>query len=53
MQKLLKAWYFMNSMHEYDMKYFSKNTYIEPRSPKNKIFNQYFLKFSNFKHILH
>ena len=24
MQKLLKAWYFMNRMHEYEMKYFSK-----------------------------
>ena len=26
MHKLLKAWYFMNKMHEYEIKGFSKNT---------------------------
>ena len=40
LQKLLKVLNFMNKMHEYEMKCFLKNTCIEPRFPKNKMFNQ-------------
>ena len=31
MQKLHKAWYFMNSMHEYDMKWFSKTLILNTK----------------------
>ena len=34
MQKLLKAWYFMNKMHKYDMKCFSKTLILNPDLPK-------------------
>ena len=34
MQKLLKAWYFMNKMHKYDMKCFSKTLVLNPDLPK-------------------
>ena len=30
MQKLLKAWYFMNRMHKYDMECFSKTLVLNP-----------------------
>ena len=36
MQKLLKAWYFMNKMHEYEMKYFSKTLVLNPDLPKKR-----------------
>ena len=42
MQKFLKALNFMNHMHEYEMKCFSKNTCFEPNFPKIKIFNPFF-----------
>ena len=45
MQKLLKAQYFMNEMHEYEIKSLKKKkTRIQPRSSKNKIFNQFVSK---------
>ena len=34
MQKLLKAQYFMNKMHEYKMKSFSKTLEFNPNLPK-------------------
>ena len=45
MQKLLKAWYFMNEMHEYEIKSFSKTL--------KQVFQQICLQNSNIKHILH
>ena len=48
MKKILKAHCFMNKMHEYEMKSFSKTLEFNPDLPKT-----IFLKFSNFKHILH
>ena len=53
MQKLLKTQYLMNEMHEYEIKSFSKKTWIQPRSSKNKIFNQFVLKSQILQHILH
>ena len=44
MQKLLKAQCFMNKMHEYEMKSFSKTLKFNPNLPKKKIFNQFVLK---------
>ena len=44
MQKLFKAHYFIKKMHEYGTKSFSKNTWIQSRSSKMKIFNQFVLK---------
>ena len=40
MQKFLKAYDFMNKMHEYKNEMLFKNTCFEPSFPKNKIFNQ-------------
>ena len=34
MQKLLKAQYFMNEMHEYEIKSFSKTLELNPDLPK-------------------
>ena len=34
MQKLLKAQYFMNEMHEYEIKFFSKTLEFNPDIPK-------------------
>ena len=53
MQKLLKAQCFMNEMQEYEIKSFSKTLEFNPDLPKNKFFNQFVLKNSNIKHILH
>ena len=36
MQKLLKAWYFMNEMHEYEIKNFSKTFELNPDLPKTR-----------------
>ena len=52
-QKLLKALNFMNKMHEYEMKYFVKNTSFKPRFPKIKIFKHSPFKFSSIKYVLH
>ena len=38
MQKPLKRIYFINKMHDYEFKSFSKNIWIQPWSSKNKIF---------------
>ena len=43
----------MNKIHEYQMKSFSKTLEFNPDLPKNKIFNQFVLKNSKIKHILH
>ena len=52
MQKLLKALKFMNHMHEYEMKYFSKTHVLNPVFPKLK-FSIHYLKISNIKYVLH
>ena len=52
MQKLLKAQCFMNEMHEYEIKSFSKHlnsTHIFQK----QYFQSIFPKISNFKHILY
>ena len=36
MQKLLKAQYFMNKMHEYEMKSFPKTLEFNPDLPKTR-----------------
>ena len=41
MQKLLKPQYFMNEMHEYEFKSFSKTVEFNLDLPKTKIFNQF------------
>ena len=43
----------MNDMHECEIKSFSKTYEFNPDLPKNKIFNQFVLKNSKIKHILH
>ena len=43
MQKLLKAQYFMNEMHEYEIKKFSKTLEFNPNLPKKNC-NQFDLK---------
>ena len=55
MQKLLKAQYFMNEMHEYEIKNFSKTFEFNPDLLETRFFfkNQIVLKNSNIKHILH
>ena len=52
MQKLLKAQYFMNEMHEYEIKSFSKILEFNPDFPKTS-FSIICPQISNFKHILH
>ena len=44
MQKLLKTQYFMNEMHEYEIKSFSKTLEFYPDLPKTKNFNQFIHK---------
>ena len=39
MQKLLEAQYFMNKMHEYEMKSFSKTLEFNPDLPKTRFSN--------------
>ena len=39
MQKLLKAQYIMNKMHEYEIKSFSKTVEFNPDHPKTNFFN--------------
>ena len=53
MQTLLKVQYFMNEMHEYEIKSFSQTLEFNPNLPKTSVFNQFVLKNSNIKHILH
>ena len=52
MQKLLKALKFMNHMHEYEMKYFSKTHVLNLVFPKLR-FSIHSLKISTIKYILH
>ena len=52
MQKLLKALNFMNHMHEYEMKCFSKTHVLNPIFPKLR-FSIHSLKISNIKYVLH
>ena len=40
MQKLLKAQYFMNEIHEYEIKSFKKKLEFNPNLPKTSFFNQ-------------
>ena len=49
MQKLLKTQCFMNEMHEYETKSFSKTLEFNPYLPKTR----FSINLSNFKHILH
>ena len=44
MQKLLKAQCFMNEMHEYEMKNFSKTSGFNPNLSKKSFSNQFVLK---------
>ena len=44
MQKLLKAQYFINEMHEYEFKSFSKTLELNPDLPKTSFPNQFVLK---------
>ena len=44
MQKLLKAQYFMNEMHEYEIKSFSKTLEFNPDPSKTRFFNQFVSK---------
>ena len=54
MQKLLKAQYFMNEMHEYEIKSFSKKKHLNSTQIFQKqVFQPICLKNSNIKHILH
>ena len=41
MQKLLKTQYFMNEMHEYEIKSFPKTLEFHPDLPETKVFNQF------------
>ena len=41
MQELIKIQYFMNEMHEYEIKSFSKTLEFHPYLPQSKIFNQF------------
>ena len=43
-RKLLKALCFMNEMHEYEIKSFSKTLEFNPDLPKTRFFNQFVLK---------
>ena len=52
MQKLFKAYCIMNKMHEYEMKSFQKHLNSTQIFHK-QVFHSIFLKFANFKHILH
>ena len=52
MQKLLKAQYFMNEMHEYEIKFFQKHLNSTQIFQK-QVFQPIVLKNSNIKHILH
>ena len=53
MQKRLKTPYFINEMHEYEFKSFPKTHEFNPDLPKTQFLNQFVLKKSNIKHILH
>ena len=44
MQKLLKAQYFMNKMHEYELKCFLKTLVLNPDLSKIRFLNNFFLK---------
>ena len=52
MQKHFKALNFMNHMHEYEIKYFSKTHVLNPVFPKLR-FSIHSLKISNIKYVLH
>ena len=52
MQKLLKALNFMNHMHEYEMKCFSKTHVLNQVFQKLR-FSSHSLKISNIKYVLH
>ena len=52
MQKLLKAQYFMNKMHEYEMKSFQKPLNLTQIFQKQD-FQSNYPQISNFKHVLH
>ena len=50
MQKLLKAQCFMNELHVYEIKFFSKTNGFNPNLSKNKFFNQFVLKTQTLKY---
>ena len=52
MQKLLKAQYFMNEMHEYEIKSFKKNL-NSTQIFQNQDFQSICPQSANIKHILH
>ena len=47
MQKLLKAQYFMNKMHEYEIKSFSKTLEFNPDLPKTRFLINLSLKLKH------
>ena len=47
MQKLLKAQYFMNEMHEYEIKIFSKTLEFNPDLPKKSFSTNLFPKLKH------
>ena len=56
MQKLLKAQYFMNEMHEYEIKsffFFKKKHLNSTQIFQKQVFQPICLKNANNKHILH
>ena len=55
MQKLLKVQYFMNEMHEYEIKsfFFKKKHLNSIQIFQKQVFQPIVLKNSNIKHILH
>ena len=53
MQKFLKAYCFMNKMHEYEMKSFSKILEFNTNLPTTRFSINLSLKTQTLKHILH
>ena len=54
MQKLLKAQYFMNEMHEYEIKNFSKKKHLNlTQIFQKQVFQSICPQSANIKHILH
>ena len=53
MQNLLKVHCFMNKMHEYEMKSFSKTLEFNPDLPKTRFSIKFVLKAQTLKYFLH
>ena len=53
MQKLLKAQYFMNEMHEYEIKSLKKKHLNSTQIFQKQVFQSICPQSANIKHILH